>query len=103
MLGKPRKDEDTLTGDIGRGDDGRRALVDDPSQGKSAVTHFRVIERFPRAAHLEFSSKPGAPTKSASTAQPSAVQSWATRSTAAKSKNAAAPPPAAPLASTCRG
>lgn len=59
VLGKPRKDRDTLTGDIGRGLDGRRALVDDPSLGKSAVTHFSVIERFPRAARLKLSLETG--------------------------------------------
>lgn len=53
VVGNPRRDQDTLTGTIGRGEDGRRALVADPTLGKSAITHFRVVERFAQAAHLE--------------------------------------------------
>ncbi|TVR47342.1 MAG: RluA family pseudouridine synthase [Planctomycetota bacterium] len=59
VFGQPRRDQDTLTGDIGRGVDGRRALVADPSLGKSVITHFRVLERFTHASLLEVSLSTG--------------------------------------------
>lgn len=46
VAGAPRRDEDTLRGRIGRGPDGRRALVDADRPGKDAVTHFRVQARY---------------------------------------------------------
>jgi 23S rRNA pseudouridine1911/1915/1917 synthase len=49
----PRKDEDTITGTIGRDLEGRRALVDEDEPGKESITHFRVLHRFRLGAELE--------------------------------------------------
>jgi 23S rRNA pseudouridine1911/1915/1917 synthase len=49
----PRKDEDTITGVIGRDQDGRRALVDEDEPGKETITHFRVLHRYAIGAELE--------------------------------------------------
>jgi 23S rRNA pseudouridine1911/1915/1917 synthase len=49
----PRKDQDTIVGNLGRGADGRRALVDEDEPGKESVTHFRVLRRFTHGAELE--------------------------------------------------
>ncbi len=46
VLGGPRQDQDVLKGRIGRGRDGRRAVVPDNLPGKNAVTHFDVVQRF---------------------------------------------------------
>ncbi|MHC5067326.1 MAG: RluA family pseudouridine synthase [Planctomycetota bacterium] len=53
VAGNPRQDRDTLTGKIGRGPDGRRAVVEDRLPGKDAITHFEVISRFIRGSELE--------------------------------------------------
>lgn len=45
--GQPQRDKDTLTGKIGRGNDGRRkAMHEEEDLGKSAITHFTVMDRF---------------------------------------------------------
>ena len=44
--GQPQRDSDTLTGKIGRGNDGRRKALADEDPGKSAITHFKVMDRF---------------------------------------------------------
>ncbi len=49
----PRKDQDTIVGNIGRDAHGRRALVEDDEPGKESITHFRVLHRYARGAELE--------------------------------------------------
>lgn len=51
VLGGPRKDEDTLVGRIGRGDDGRRAMVED-EEGKETITRFKVVRRGNKGSEL---------------------------------------------------
>jgi 23S rRNA pseudouridine1911/1915/1917 synthase len=48
IWGNPTEDEGTLTGYIGRSQRDRRimSLYSDPAEGKLAITHFSVIERF---------------------------------------------------------
>jgi 23S rRNA pseudouridine1911/1915/1917 synthase len=55
----PRRDRDTLTGHLGRGPDGRRAVVRQGQPGKSAVTHFQVLARFARGAELQVELETG--------------------------------------------
>jgi 23S rRNA pseudouridine1911/1915/1917 synthase len=52
VWGGPRQDSDALQSRIGRGRDGRRAVVGQAQPGKSAITHFQVLERFADAAEL---------------------------------------------------
>jgi RluA family pseudouridine synthase len=58
VLNGPRNDADRLIGRIGRGEDGRRAMVDD-EDGKETVTRFRVLRRGGRAAELEVTLETG--------------------------------------------
>jgi RluA family pseudouridine synthase len=44
----PRRDQDTISGNLGRGSDGRRAMVEDEEPGKESITRFRVLRRFNR-------------------------------------------------------
>jgi len=53
VVGGPLQDRDTLTGRIGRGADGRRAVVADHVAGKKAITHFEVVQRFAHASELK--------------------------------------------------
>lgn len=53
VAGQPRDDVGEIRGRQGRGEDGRRALVDDDSPGVEAVTRYRVLRRFARGAELE--------------------------------------------------
>lgn len=53
VAGQPRNDVGEIRGIQGRGEDGRRALVDEDAPGVEAVTTFRVLRRFARAAELE--------------------------------------------------
>lgn len=53
VMRAPLKDQDTISGNLGRGRDGRRALVENDEPGKEAITHFRVLKRFARGAELE--------------------------------------------------
>ncbi len=53
VSGHLREDHTTLSGKIGRGQDGRRAVVDDEEAGKDAVTHIAVLRRFALGAELE--------------------------------------------------
>jgi 23S rRNA pseudouridine1911/1915/1917 synthase len=59
VMGNPRRDQDSLRGKLGRGVDGRRAVVDDDEDGKESVTNFRVMRRFPRGSELEVSLETG--------------------------------------------
>ncbi|MBA3684551.1 MAG: RluA family pseudouridine synthase [Planctomycetes bacterium] len=53
VSGQMREDRLTLSGKIGRGQDGRRAIVNDEELGKEAVTHVAVLRRFGLGAELE--------------------------------------------------
>ncbi len=59
VVGGPRQDSDTLTGRIGRGRDGRRAVVADNHPGKNAITHFEVVQRFEHASELKIRLETG--------------------------------------------
>ena len=59
VMGQPRQDRDTLRGKLGRGDDGRRSVVEDDEEGKEAVTHFTVLKRFVQGAELEVTLETG--------------------------------------------
>jgi 23S rRNA pseudouridine1911/1915/1917 synthase len=59
VLGSPRQEHDTLTGRIGRGRDGRRAVVADNHPGKNAVTHFEVVQHFDNASELRIRLETG--------------------------------------------
>lgn len=53
VAGNPRHDADEIRGKQGRGEDGRRALVDEDEPGVEAVTRYKVLRRFAHAAELE--------------------------------------------------
>lgn len=53
VAGNPRQDADEIRGKQGRGDDGRRAMVDEDEPGVEAVTRYKVLRRFARTAELE--------------------------------------------------
>ncbi len=53
VAGNPRQDADEIRGKQGRGEDGRRALVEEDEPGVEAVTRYKVLRRFARAAELE--------------------------------------------------
>jgi 23S rRNA pseudouridine1911/1915/1917 synthase len=50
VVGGPEQSQDVLTGKIGRGRDGRRAVVSEGLPGKSVETRFQVVQRWPAAA-----------------------------------------------------
>ena len=53
VMGQPRNDRDTLNSKMGRGEDGRRAVVEDDEEGKDSITHFTVLNRYAQGAELE--------------------------------------------------
>ena len=53
VAGGPRRDEDTLTGKLGHGKDGRRCVVPDGIPGKDAITHFKVRQRYGQGSDVE--------------------------------------------------
>lgn len=53
VMGQPRRDVDTIRGKLGRGEDGKRAVVEDDEEGKDSVTHFTVLNRYAQGAELE--------------------------------------------------
>jgi 23S rRNA pseudouridine1911/1915/1917 synthase len=59
VVGNPRNDSDRLVGRIGRGEDGRRAMVDEDEPGKETVTTFRVLRRLRLGAELEVALETG--------------------------------------------
>lgn len=58
-LGTPKQDKDTLKGNIGRGYDGRRAVVKEDENGKTAITHFTVNEKYALASELDIQLETG--------------------------------------------
>ncbi|NRA39371.1 MAG: RluA family pseudouridine synthase, partial [Planctomycetes bacterium] len=59
VLGTPKQDRDTLEGQIGRGYDGKRAVVKEDENGKSAVTHFQVTDKYAMASALDVQLQTG--------------------------------------------
>ncbi|MCK6487405.1 MAG: RluA family pseudouridine synthase [Planctomycetes bacterium] len=59
VVGSPRNDAERLVERIGRGEDGRRAMVDEDDAGKEAVTSFKVLRRMRMGAELEVSLETG--------------------------------------------
>ncbi len=55
----PRNDEDELHQRIGRGDDGRRSMVEEDTPGKDTVTRFKVVQRHPKGTELEVDLETG--------------------------------------------
>jgi 23S rRNA pseudouridine1911/1915/1917 synthase len=53
VMGQPRNDRDTLNSKLGRGEDGRRTVVEDDEEGKDSITHFTVLNRYAQGAELE--------------------------------------------------
>ncbi len=58
-MGQPRRDEDRLEGRLGRGEDGRRAVVEEDEDGKESVTSFRVLRRMVQGAELQVALETG--------------------------------------------
>lgn len=46
VVKSPQRDQDTITGKLGHGRDGRRRIVSEDDPGKESVTHFTVLRRF---------------------------------------------------------
>ena len=59
VVGGPRNDRDTLRNRIGRGNDGRRSVVNEKKPGKDAITHFEVVQRFKTATELKLRLETG--------------------------------------------
>ena len=59
VVGGPRNNQDTLRDRIGRGNDGRRSVVNEKKPGKDAITHFEVVQRFKTATELKLRLETG--------------------------------------------
>jgi 23S rRNA pseudouridine1911/1915/1917 synthase len=59
VLGNVRDDEGTITGAIGRDPSDRKKMAINEKNGKPAVTHYRVLERFGNYTYMEFSLETG--------------------------------------------
>ena len=57
--GSPRQDSDRLSGFIGRGDDGRRSMVEEEGDGIPAALSFKVLERHALTSLLEVTLETG--------------------------------------------
>jgi len=53
VAGSPRADSGTESNRLGRGDDGRRTVVEDDEPGRDAVTHWKVMQRYGTCSELE--------------------------------------------------
>ncbi|MEK7414454.1 MAG: RluA family pseudouridine synthase [Planctomycetota bacterium] len=53
VAGSPPQDAGEISGKQGRGEDGRRAMVDEDEAGVEAVTRYKVVRRLPTATELE--------------------------------------------------
>lgn len=58
-VGDVPEDEGTITGNIGRDPKDRKRMALVKEGGKSAVTHYRVLERFGTATYLQFRLETG--------------------------------------------
>jgi 23S rRNA pseudouridine1911/1915/1917 synthase len=63
VQGQPRKDQDTISGNLSHGKFGRRVLLQDEEAderpGKEAVTHFRILKKHGRVTELEVELETG--------------------------------------------
>ena len=59
VLGNPKEDEGTVTGAIGRDPKDRKKMAINEKNGKPAVTHYKVLERFGNYTYMEFSLETG--------------------------------------------
>jgi len=63
VQGQPRKDRDTIAGNLAHGKFGRRVLLQDEEAegrpGKEAVTHFTVLKRHERVCELDVELETG--------------------------------------------
>lgn len=53
VSGRPAQESGTIAGKQGRGEDGRRALVDDDEAGVEAVTTYKLLKALPGGSLLE--------------------------------------------------
>lgn len=58
-IGNVREDEGTITGAIGRDLKDRKKMAINEKNGKPAVTHYKVLERFGNYTYLEFALETG--------------------------------------------
>jgi 23S rRNA pseudouridine1911/1915/1917 synthase len=63
VQGQPRKDQDTISGNLAHGKFGRRVLLQDEDAderpGKESVTHFKIIKKHGRVTELEVELETG--------------------------------------------
>ncbi|MGN0484122.1 MAG: RluA family pseudouridine synthase [Lachnospiraceae bacterium] len=59
VVGVVKEDTGTVEGPIGRHPIDRKKMAINPKNGKPAVTHFRVLERFPHHTYMEFELETG--------------------------------------------
>ena len=53
VSGNLKEDEGTIEGPIGRHPTDRKKMAINPTHGKEAITHYRVLERFGNATYIE--------------------------------------------------
>ena len=59
VFGNPPEDEGTVTGNIGRSRRDRKKMAVVTEGGKEAVTHYKVLRRYAKAAYCEFTLETG--------------------------------------------
>lgn len=59
VIGNLREDEGVIDAPIGRDPDNRKRMAVNRKNGKEAVTHYRVLERFGSCTYAEFSLETG--------------------------------------------
>ncbi len=59
VKGLVKEDTGTITGDIGRHPTDRKRMAIVTKNGKPAVTHYRVLERFEKTTYMEFQLETG--------------------------------------------
>lgn len=59
VIGNVREDEGTIEGAIGRDPKDRKKMAINEKNGKPAVTHYKVLERFGNYTYLEFALETG--------------------------------------------
>ncbi len=59
VIGNVKEDEGTVAGAIGRNPKDRKKMAMHVPGGKEAITHYRVLERFPDYAYMEFRLETG--------------------------------------------
>ncbi len=59
VVGKPKKDKGIICADIGRDPKNRKKMAANVANGRHAVTHYRVLERFFHHTYMEFELETG--------------------------------------------